>query len=92
MTVFMAWHHYIRGKYDDDRCLSKSQSNKIAQFTSLRAVNGADEAAAGGSRLELPLKLALRIIYCENNSIAILAHKAERFMITNRNNLTSKLL
>lgn len=89
----MAWHHYIRGKYDDDRGLSKSQSNKIAQFTSLRAVNGADKAAAAGeSRMELELQLALRIIYCENNSIAILAHKAERFMTANRNNLTSKLL
>lgn len=45
LACFMAWHHYIRGKYDDDRCLSKSQSNKIAQFTSLRAVNGVDGAA-----------------------------------------------
>lgn len=44
----MAWHHYIRGKYDDDRGLSKSQTNKIAQFTSLRGVNGADKAAAAG--------------------------------------------
>lgn len=68
----MAWHHYISGKYDDDCCLSKSQSNQIAQFTSLRAVNGED-GAAGGSHWTW---LALRIIYIENNSIAILAHKA----------------